>query len=175
MGSKAVHRSALCLTAAAGFLALTSINASSALKHGHDLQPVKTPLLSAPATPHGSIDFVQIDLNFDGFKDLAVVQKEEQTAKPSVIYFLYDLKQKRFTRTLALDKLYSPEFDARAKRIRTGWRDEGERRVSEIYGWSASSLKLLERKELNKKTQECVSIRYAWIEDAKWPLGQRAC
>lgn len=175
MGCEAVRRVTLCLSVAAGLLAFTSLTAHSALKDAGEPQPVKTPLLDAPATPHGTVNFVQIDLNFDGHKDLAVVQKAELTAKPSVIYFLYDLKQKRFTRHLALGELHSPEFDARAKQVRTGWQDKGERRISETYGWSASSLKLLERKELNLKTKECVSIRYAWIEDEQWPLGQRAC
>lgn len=175
MGSRVLHQRALCLAAVAGLLLATGMDAQSALRDGQDLQPAKTPLLASPGTSHGSVSFVQIDLNFDGQKDLAVVQQDERTAKPSVIYFLYDQGQKRFARNLALGKLFAPEFDAHAKRVRTGWQERGDQKISEIYGWSANRLKLLERKELNLKTQNCVSTRYAWIDETKWPLGQRSC
>ncbi len=168
-------RRAFGLVAMAGLLLGSGFGAHSALRDGQGAQTAKPPLAAFPETTHGAISFVQIDMNFDGQKDLVVVQRNERTSAASLIYFLYDTSQKRFARNLALGKLPSPEFDPRTKRVRTGWQKVGGQKVSEVYGWSSNSLKLLERKELNLKTRECVSIRYAWINDAKWELGQRAC
>ncbi len=168
-------RRAFGLMAAAGLLFASGIGAQSALRDGQGAEAAKPPLAAYPETNHGAISFVQIDMNFDGQKDLVVVQRDERTSAPSLIYFLYDHSQKRFARNLALGKLPSPEFDPRTKRVRTGWQKVGGQKVSEVYGWSSNSLKLLERKELDLKTRECVSIRYAWVNDAKWELGQRAC
>ncbi len=168
-------RHAIGLVAMTGLLLASGYGAQSALRNGQGVQAAKPPLAAFPETTHGAISFVQIDMNFDGQKDLVVVQRDERTSAPSLIYFLYDQSQKRFARNLALGKLPAPEFDPRTKRVRTGWREIGEQKVSEIYGWSSNQLKLLERKELNLKTRECISTRYAWINDAKWELGQRAC
>ena len=163
------------LVAIAGLLLGTSLSAQGAFQHNHAAQPANSPLPTAPGAMHGSISFVQIDMNFDGQKDLAVVKQDELTSEPSVIYFLYDQQQKRFSRNFALGKLQSPEFDARTKRVKTGWQKNGTQKVSETYGWSSNSLKLLERKEVNLETQECISTRYAWVNDTKWNIGQRAC
>ena len=169
------RRPAVRLMAVAGLLVTTSLNAQGAFQDRHEVQPANTPLLTPPGKTHGSISFVQIDMNFDGQKDLAVVQQDELKSEPSVIYFLYDQAQKRFSRNLALGKLQSPEFDASTKRIKTGWQTTGTQKISETYGWSSNQLKLLERKEMNLKTQECVSIRFAWVNETQWKIGQRAC
>ncbi len=175
MRSQVLHRCAVQMIVLGGVLGATSLDAMSALRGDAAEQDHQAPLVSSPVTAHGTIDFVEIDLNFDGRKDLAVVQRIELTSKPEVIYFLYDETQKRFTRNEALGDLFSPEFDPRAKQIRTGWRTSGSLKISEIYGWSSNRLKLLERKELNLKTRECRATRFAWINETKWPLAERAC
>lgn len=161
--------------AAAGVLFASSPSVHSAVSDAPEVKAAKSALPASPKTAHGAINFVQIDMNFDGKKDLVIVQREELTTAPSFLYFLYDQKQKRFARNQALSALTAPEFDPRTKRVRTGWRTIGQRKISETYGWNSNALQLLERKELDLKTQECVSIRYAWINEEKWELGQRAC
>lgn len=175
MGSRGDIRQVFTIVAAAGFVIANSLGVHSAVRDGQELQPTKSTGPMAQKTTDGAINFVQIDMNFDGKKDLVVVQREELATTPSFLYFLYDEQQKRFARNLELSALTAPEFDPRTKRVRTGWRTIGESKVSEIYGWSSNTLRLLERKELNLKTQSCVSFRYAWINDEKWELGQRAC
>ncbi len=166
---------AVRLMAVTGLLLATSLSAHGAFQERQEVQPANTPLLTPPGKTHGSINFVQIDMNFDGQKDLAVVRLDELSSEPSVTYFLYDQRQKRFSRNLALGKLPSPEFDAHTKRVKTGWQKRGTRKVLETYGWSSNRLKLLERREVNLKTQECVSFRYAWVNETQWKIGQRAC
>ncbi|MEM8647819.1 MAG: hypothetical protein AAGF86_15935, partial [Pseudomonadota bacterium] len=172
MRSRVLRQCAVHMLMLGGVLGVTSLDALSALRSDPALQDKKAPLVAFPATAHGNVNFVEIDLNFDGRKDLAVVQRDERTAKPEVIYFLYDEAQKRFTRNQALGDLFSPEFDAHAKRVRTGWRQSGNLKISEVYGWSSDRLKLLERKELNLKTQECRATRFAWINETKWALAE---
>ncbi len=175
MRSKVLRRWAVHMILLGGVLGITSLDALSALRGEATLQDRKAPLVASPATAHGNVNFVEIDLNFDGRKDLAVIQRDELTAKPEVIYFLYDEAQKRFTRNRALGDLFSPEFDAHAKQVRTGWWQSGNLKISEVYGWSSDRLKLLERKELNLKTQECRATRFAWINETKWALAEREC
>lgn len=175
MRSSVLRRCAVRAVVLCGVIGVTSFNALSALKDDAPLQDQQAPLVASPATAHGNVNFVEIDLNFDGRKDLAVVQRDELTAKPEVIYFLYDEAQKRFARNEALSELFSPEFDAHTKRVRTGWRTSGSLKISEVYGWSSNRLKLLERKELNISTQECRATRYAWVNETKWALAERAC
>ena len=175
MRFKVLHRCAVHAFVLGGVLGVTSFNALSAVRDDTPLQHEPAPLVASPATAHGNVNFVEIDLNFDGRKDLAVVQRDELTAKPQVIYFLYDETQKRFMRNQALGDLFTPEFDSHTKRIRTGWRRSGGLKISEVYGWSSNRLKLLERKELNLTTQECRSTRFAWVNETKWALAERAC
>ncbi|MEM8688444.1 MAG: hypothetical protein AAGF81_14015 [Pseudomonadota bacterium] len=175
MRSGIMRQGALHMLVLAGVLSVTSLDALSALRGDGPLPDENTPLATSPVTAHGNVNFIEIDLNFDGRKDLAVVQRDELTAKPEVTYFLYDEMQNRFTRNQALGDLFSPEFDARAKQVRTGWRTSGGLKISEVYGWSSNRLKLLERKELNLKTQECRATRFAWINETKWALAEREC
>ena len=125
MRARILRQCAVHLLLLGGVLGVTSVEALSALRDDATPQAQKGPLVASPATAHGTVNFVEIDLNFDGRKDLAVVQRDGLTAKPEVIYFLYDEAQKRFTRNQALGDLFSPEFDAHAKQVRTGWRQSG--------------------------------------------------
>lgn len=175
MRSKMLRHCAVHIVMLGGLLGVTSVDALSALTGDTTQRNQKAPIATSPATAHGNVNFVEIDLNFDGRKDLAVIQRDELTAKPEVIYFLYDEAQKRFTRNQALGDLFSPEFDAHAKQVRTGWRTSGSLKISEVYAWNSNRLKLLERKELNLKTQQCRATRFAWINETKWALAERDC
>lgn len=99
------RRPAIHLMAMTGVLLASSLSAQGKLQDRIEAVPAKAPISSSPGTPHGSISFIQIDMNFDGRKDLAVVRQDELKSEPSVIYFLYDQDQKRFSRNLALGKL----------------------------------------------------------------------
>ena len=74
-----------------------------------------------------------VDMNFDGYADLRLV--EGRPAGPNVPYlnWLYDPASGRFVGSPALDGIGSPSFDAAARVIRSAWRDGPARYGTDVY------------------------------------------
>jgi hypothetical protein len=74
-----------------------------------------------------------LDMNFDGYADLRLV--EGRPAGPNVPYlnWLYDPGLDRFVPSPALDAISSPRFDATRREIRSDWRDGATRYGTDVY------------------------------------------
>jgi len=77
--------------------------------------------------------FELLDMNFDGYADIRLV--ESRPAGPNVPYlnWLYDPAGGRFVASRALDEITSPRFDAAARELRSDWRDSATRYGTDIY------------------------------------------
>lgn len=87
---------------------------------------------ATPWSPE-SPGFEVIDMNFDGYADIRLV--EARAAGPNLAYlnWLYDPAGARFVASPALDAITSPRFDAAAREIRSTWRDGASRQGSDVY------------------------------------------
>lgn len=76
-----------------------------------------------------------LDMNFDGYSDLRLV--EFQPAGPNVPYlnWLFDPASGRFVESTALNEITAPKFDAAAHEIRSDWRDGASRYGTDIYAY----------------------------------------
>ena len=86
------------------------------------------------------------DMNFDGFKDFRV--QAEMPAGPNIPYycFLWDAKANKFVHSKALDFVTSPEFDQKAKLVRSFNRDSAASYIDEAYKFENGKLILMESK-----------------------------
>ncbi len=71
--------------------------------------------------------FELVDMNFDGYADMRLI--ELQPAGPNVPYlnWLFDPSKGSFVASPALNELSSPQFDARQRQIHSRWRDSAAR------------------------------------------------
>lgn len=74
-----------------------------------------------------------LDMNFDGFADIRLV--ESRPAGPNVPYlnWLYDPASGRFVESRGLNAITSPQFDAKARELRSDWRDGASRFGTDVY------------------------------------------
>jgi hypothetical protein len=74
-----------------------------------------------------------LDMNFDGYADIHLV--EARPAGPNVPYlnWLYDPASGRFVENRALNAIASPRFDAQKREVRSDWRDGAARYGTDIY------------------------------------------
>jgi hypothetical protein len=74
-----------------------------------------------------------LDMNFDGYQDIRLV--ELQPAGPNVPYlnWLFDPASGRFQASPALNAIVAPTFDAATREIRSDWRDGPTRYGTDVY------------------------------------------
>lgn len=94
--------------------------------------------------PRGGQTTVVEDMNFDGFRDFRV--QAETPAGPNIPYycFLWEPKSGKFVHSKALDFVTSPEFDQKAKLVRSSNRDSAASYIEEAYKFENGKLTLME-------------------------------
>lgn len=99
-----------------------------------------------------------LDMNFDDYGDLRIV--EFPPAGPNVPYlnWLFDPASARFVRAAELDAIGSPVFDRATRRIRSAWRDGATRYGTDVYS-VVEGKPVLVRKELKEYSKPGV---YRW-------------
>lgn len=84
--------------------------------------------------------FVIEDLNFDGYKDLRLI--EFLPAGPNIPYlvWLYQPEQKRFVASDLFAEITSPEVNAEKRQIKMQWRDGAAKYGTDIYEFRRGAL-----------------------------------
>ncbi|MCC6526030.1 MAG: hypothetical protein IT373_25510 [Polyangiaceae bacterium] len=100
-------------------------------------------LFDWPAGGHAEWVGVWVDLDFDGYLDLDVMDVRGNYSS-SYRYWVYDPKQRRMLPNTRLRQLISPQFDAAKKVITAGGRISGPLYVSGVYAWIRGKLEPLE-------------------------------
>lgn len=92
-----------------------------------------------------------LDMNFDGYGDIRLV--EFQPAGPNIPYlnWLFDPTSERFVESRALNAITSPQFDPATREIRSDWRDGATHYGTDIYVFRDGG-PVLVRKELKEYT-----------------------
>jgi hypothetical protein len=113
-----------------------------------------------------------LDLNFDGYADIRLI--ESQPAGPNVPYrhWLYEPATGQFVAAAALDALGAPQPDAARRELRVDWRDGATRSGSDFYVWQAGkpgSALVPVRKESRQFTSPgAFTLSVSVPEDDRW-------
>lgn len=104
--------------------------------------------------PESSDKVIVEDMNFDSFRDFRV--QAAVPAGPNLTYccFLWDHRAGRFVHSEALGRLSDPQFDQRAKLVRSSYRDGAARYGSEVYKFRKGRLRLVESTDVKYIAQK---------------------
>lgn len=120
--------------------------------------------------------FEMLDLNFDGYLDMRVVQF--LPAGPNIPYqnWLWSEQLGQFVASPALDAITSPQFDADAQEITSQWRSSAAEYGSDIYVYEDTTPVLIHR-ETDTMTEggDCSRVFYDRIDDELRKTGTGAC
>lgn len=126
-----------------------------------------------PVSPNlHALEFV--DMNFDGFADLRIV--ESRPSGPNVPYlnWLFDPASNRFVASAALDALSAPSFDAAKQEVSSAWRDNAARYGSDTHRWRDGQLLPLRREERLYSGQGAyTAITSVWKKGRWRPTARR--
>lgn len=105
------------------------------VRRGSDPAPVQTIAGLATETPvvAGVPPLGVLDMNFDGYADLRLI--ELQPAGPDVPYlnWLFDPAAGQFVESPALNDIAAPVFDQEKREIRSDWRDGPTRYGTDVF------------------------------------------
>ena len=145
------------------------------IRRGGEAEPVQVIedlAIEAPTgEPSGGIEVV--DMNFDGYGDLRVV--EFLPAGPNVPYlnWLFDTDSERFAASPELDEITSPIFDAATRSIRSEWRDGAATYGTHIYE-VVGGRPVLVRRERRQYSEPGVYERtVSELRDGEWQVVER--
>jgi len=117
------------------------------VRRGAETAPVQTidGLDTETPVPAAAPVLEVLDMNFDGYQDIRLV--ELRPAGPNVPYlnWLFDAASGRFQASAALDALASPTFDAATREVRSEWRDGPTRYGTDSYTFRDGALVALSR------------------------------
>ncbi len=120
--------------------------------------------------------FEALDLNFDGYLDIRVMQFV--SAGPNTPYqnWLWSPTTGKFVANRALDKITAPQFDADAQEITSQWRRSAAEHGSDIYAYDGTTPVLVHREtDTYGANGICSRTYYDQIEDELRKTGTGAC
>ncbi len=85
-----------------------------------------------------TVGILFMDMNFDGFSDIAVMKSLDTGYR----YFVYDPAGARFVASPELDKVAWPEFDAARGTVTSFWQRDDGTFGHKIYVWNGDRLEL---------------------------------
>lgn len=120
--------------------------------------------------------FEMLDLNFDGYLDMRVVQF--LPAGPNIPYqnWLWSERDEQFVAIPALDAITSPQFDADAQEITSQWRSSAAEYGSDIYVYESATPVLIHREtDTMAEGGVCARVFYDRIDGELRKTGTGAC
>lgn len=114
-----------------------------------------------------------LDLDFDGYADLRLI--ERRPAGPNVIFrhWLYEPKSGRFVAKPALDRIVAPTPDPASRELRSDWRDGAATYGTDFYVWRGGQPRPI-RRETRRYTAPGVYALQRWrFVDGRWKLVEK--
>lgn len=129
----------------------------------------------ATATPWSAsapgLEFV--DLNFDGYADMRLV--EAQPAGPNVPYlnWLYEPGTGRYVANKALDAISAVTPDAQRKELRSEWRDGPARYGVDTYIWRDGQPVLVRKEARDYQRPGAYTLTISRLEGGTWRVVEK--
>lgn len=141
---------------AAAIIPVTKIE----IRRGAELEPVQVIdklETETPVTEHsGGVEV--LDMNFDGYGDIRIVEFQPPSSNVPYLNWLFDPTDQRFVASPELNEISSPKFDAETRRIHSEWRDGASRYGTDIFEF-IEGRPVLARKELREYSEPGVYER----------------
>jgi hypothetical protein len=124
------------------------------------------------ATPlsSGTEGLEVVDMNFDGYGDIRIV--ETQPAGPNVPYlnWLFDPTSETFVENPALNAITSPQFDAATREIRSNWRDGATRYGTDVYVFEEHRPVLVRKESKVYKSPGIYTLQVSQLVNGIWKM-----
>ncbi len=113
-----------------------------------------------------------LDMNFDGYQDLRLI--ESRPAGPNLPYlnWLYDPDHQRFVESPALNAITAPRFDASKRELHSDWRDSAARYGTDVYTFRAGQLVPLRRETTSYTGTGVYTVQVSHWIDGAWQIVQ---
>lgn len=120
-----------------------------------------------PVIDPETVGILFIDLNFDGFRDLAVMEFLPSGPNVPYLYHLYDPGTRTYVRYRALDKITSPEVLKSQRRIRSNWRSSAAEAGEDLWSWQDGEPVLVEQVKKRWTSSGHCSAAYYRLKNGK--------
>ena len=116
--------------------------------------------------------FEALDMNFDGYADVRLV--ESRAAGPTLprLHWLYDPASGRFMASPALNDLGAPRPDATARELVSDWRDSASRYGTDRHAFQGGQLVPLRREAREYKGPGAYTLTTSRWVDGRWQVVQ---
>jgi hypothetical protein len=116
--------------------------------------------------------FDAVDMNFDGYADIRLV--ESRPAGPTLpwLHWLYDPASGRFVASPALNELGAPRPDAAARELASDWRDGATRQGTDHHGFRDGQLVPLRREAREYKAAGVYTLTVSRWVNGRWQVVQ---
>lgn len=144
------------------------------IRRGAANEPIQTIDGLDTATPvtAGVAPLETVDMNFDGYQDIRLI--EFQPAGPNTPYlnWLFDPATGRFVESRALNEIPAPEFDAAKRQIRASWRDGATRYGRDVYVYDQGKPVAVRKETKEYKSPGVYTLRVWELKDGDLNVTQ---
>jgi len=144
------------------------------IRRGTDTEPVQRITGLDTQTPWSvpAPGFEAVDMNFDGYGDIRLV--ESRAAGPTLpcLHWLYDPASGRFVASPALNDLGSPRPDAAARELTSDWRDSAARYGTDHHAFQNGQLVPLRREARDYQGPGVYTLTVSRWVDGRWQVVQ---
>lgn len=149
------------------------------IRRGAANEPIQTPIQTIDgldtATPltAGVAPLETVDMNFDGYQDIRLI--ESQPAGPNTPYlnWLFDPTSGRFVESRALNEIPAPEFDAAKRQIRSSWRAGATRYGTDVYVYDQGKPVAVRKETKEYKGPGVYTLRVWELKDGDLKVTQQ--
>ena len=116
--------------------------------------------------------FEALDMNFDGYADIRLVESRPAGPTLPFLHWLYDPASGRFVANLALNELGSPRPDATTRELVSDWRDSAIRYGTDHHAFQGGQLVPLRREARDYKAPGVYTLTTSRWVDGRWQVVQ---
>jgi len=109
-----------------------------------------------------------LDMNFDGYQDIRLVEFRSAGPNTAYLHWLFDPPSGRFLESHGLNDIPSAHFDAGRREIRSDWRDGATRYGSNIYVFSEGRPVLVRKEEKTYQAPGTYLLEVKRLVDGVW-------
>lgn len=109
-----------------------------------------------------------LDMNFDGYKDIRLVEFRSAGPNTAYLHWLFDPPSGRFLENPGLNDIPSAQFDAERREVRSDWRDGAARYGSSIFVFAEGRPVLVRKEEKTYQAPGTYLFEVKRLVDGVW-------
>lgn len=116
--------------------------------------------------------FDVVDMNFDGYADIRLVESRSAGATLPRLHWLYDPASGKFVASTALNDLGAPQPDAATRELTSEWRDTATRYGTDHHAFQNGQLVPLRREARDYQRAGVYTLTVSRWVDGRWQVVQ---